>query len=118
MRFNIHTAALVSVSLGMLSACSTPATPTLAPSGGGVATGSQSAFAVPMDPGQIRCGDLVNPAALAEAVQWTLGRARAAVVAGRLANAPNQEAMAQVLSAQCGASPSTSIAAVARQLGY
>ncbi|MBU2992968.1 hypothetical protein Q4555_02800 [Octadecabacter sp. 1_MG-2023] len=58
-------------------------------------------FTMPMDPGLIRCDQLSNTAALDAATDWTLGRARAAVLAGRLSAVPDTLSVSGALSAYC-----------------
>ena len=60
-----------------------------------------AAFEVPMDPGLIRCSALTNQTALAAATQWTIGQARAGVLAGRVANLPDEESLAQAFAIYC-----------------
>ncbi len=89
-----------------------------APSPNATAVAAPAApFVVPMDPGQITCAQLSNPNAQAEAVEWVLGQARAAVLAGRAASVPAPAAVqAQIISA-CQSTPDARLASVARQIG-
>ena len=75
-------------------------------------------FLVPMDPGDISCSSLSNPVALNEATNWALGRARAAVISGRLQSPPEAAAVSQSLSAFCSANSTSKIASAAAQLGF
>jgi hypothetical protein len=68
-----------------------------------------AAFEVPMDPGLIRCSALTNPTALTEATQWTIGQARAGVLSGRVADIPDQSALAQSFSAYCSENPNNTV---------
>ena len=77
-----------------------------------------STFVVPMDPGQISCASLSNSVALAEATNWTLGRARAAELSGRINNAPTAEALSQDLAGYCSANSTQTLASAAAQLGF
>ncbi|WP_143515329.1 hypothetical protein [Pseudooctadecabacter jejudonensis] len=66
-------------------------------------------FTVPMDPGQIRCSDLSNPAAATAATDWALGRARAAVLSGTSAAAPTDVDMRAELMAACANAASSTV---------
>ena len=68
-----------------------------------------AAFEVPMDSGLIRCTSLTNPTALGAATQWTIGQARAGTLAGRVANIPDQSALAQGFTAYCAENPNSTI---------
>jgi hypothetical protein len=74
-------------------------------------------FEVPMDPGLIRCSALANPNALAAAIQWTIGHARAGVLAGRVTNVPDEANLAQQFAAYCPANPDSTVRAAATQWG-
>ena len=80
-----------------LGACSV-ATPTATP-----APTVTIPFVAPMNPSDIRCADLANPAALNEATNWALGHARAAVISGRLQTVPDAATVSQNLSTFCRA---------------
>ena len=74
-------------------------------------------FVVPTDPGKISCSSLTNPNALSEATNWTLGRARAAVLSGRISNVPLSETITQNLSTYCNANQSANLATAVTQIG-
>ncbi|AKS45699.1 hypothetical protein SAMN05444287_0797 [Octadecabacter temperatus] len=76
-----------------------------------------AAFEVPMDPGLIRCSSLTNPNALAAATQWTIGQARAGVLAGRVAELPNEGNLAQTFTAYCAENPNNTVRAAAVHWG-
>ncbi|MCF2904315.1 hypothetical protein L0666_04900 [Octadecabacter sp. CECT 8868] len=79
-----------------LSACIAPA-----PQSTSDAAVVAQPFTMPMDPGLVRCDQLTNPAALAAATDWALGRARAAVLAGRLSTVPDATTVSGALAAHC-----------------
>jgi len=74
-------------------------------------------FVVPMDPGQISCANLSNQSALNEATAWTMGRARAAVLAGRRAQTPSEPELAQSLITFCNRNSGANLSSAATQLG-
>ena len=77
-----------------------------------------SAFAIPMDPGLIRCSALTNPTALAAATQWTIGQARAGVLAGRVTTAPDETSLAQTFASYCSGNPDSTVRAAAVNWGF
>jgi len=95
-----------------LEACATALEPTVAP-----APVAAVPFVVPSDPGKISCNSLNNPNALTEATNWALGRARAAVLSGRLSDVPASETITQNLSTYCNANQSANLAAAVTQMG-
>lgn len=101
------------IALAGLAACTVAPTPAAQPA----TTETPAPFNVPMDPGQIRCASLRNPIALSEATQWTLGRARAAVLSGRLPNVPSAETISQNLTGYCGSNPTNTLEMAADQFG-
>lgn len=74
-------------------------------------------FVVPMDPATIPCSALTNPQALDVATQWTLGRARAGVLAGTRPAVPDEQSLSGNLSAYCATNPSATLSTAAAQLG-
>lgn len=60
-------------------------------------------FVMPMDPGQLTCAQLSNPAAMDEATDWAMGQARAAVMAGRATQTPDTLTLSAGLSNYCAA---------------
>lgn len=78
---------------------------------------ARAPFVVPMDPGQIKCEDLSNQTALSEATTWSLGRARAAVLSGRLSAVPTAETISQHLISHCGSNAQDTLAMAAAGYG-
>lgn len=99
--------------LSLLVACGATA-PAPAPTNGAATAGP---FVVPMDPGQITCGAVANPTALTSATFWAMGRARAAVLAGRLAAEPSEADVSQSIASYCAANPAATVRDAAVQLG-
>lgn len=94
-----------------LSACGVPA-----PQSNGLAAVA-TPFDMPMDPGLIRCGQLSNPTALDAATQWSMGQARAAVLAGRSSAAPDEASLSASLAAYCGSHQSATLRTASAQIG-
>jgi hypothetical protein len=103
---------IATLSIIGLSACLDPA-----PQSDDPAVQTTIAFTAPMDPGIISCAALSNPAALAVATEWTMGQARAAVMAGRMASAPKPDAMSVALANYCTANETSNVRAAARTMG-
>ena len=105
---------IAALSIMGLSACLGPAPQSADPA---PAVQTTIAFTAPMDPGMISCTALSNPAALAVATDWTMGQARAAVMAGRMATAPTPDAMSVALANYCTANGSSNVRTAARTMG-
>ena len=74
-------------------------------------------FTVPMDPGLIPCSALSNPNALAAASEWTLGQARAGIMAGTRSDLPTVDAISAGLSQYCRANGNDVARNAARAIG-
>lgn len=96
----------------VLAACVTPA-----PNAASTPQAAAAPFSVPMNPGLISCDDLSNPSARAAATDWTMGRMRAAVLAGRRDAVPAPEAVAQELEDSCIANGRDTIQEAAFSMG-
>ncbi|SMX38031.1 hypothetical protein [Octadecabacter ascidiaceicola] len=102
----------------VLGACTTPPQTSVAAIGSTEpAIEPHFSFDVPMDPGQIRCSSLSNSVALEAAVQWTIGQARAGVLAGRDAEIPGEGDLAQIFAAYCAQNPNNTVRAAAIHWG-
>lgn len=99
----------------LLAACASAPVQQNAPQSGPAQAAAP--FTMPMDPGALPCAQLGNPAALAEATEWTLGLARAAVLSGRLAAAPDAASTSAALAAFCAGNGSATLRAAAASLG-
>ena len=102
------------ITLTAVSACA-------APGGSDDASASSGAealpFTVPMDPGTISCAEIANPAALAVGTDWTLGQARAALLAGTRSDLPAADTVSAALASFCAANPSARLRDAAGSLG-
>ncbi|MEL6957665.1 MAG: hypothetical protein AAGL89_01790 [Pseudomonadota bacterium] len=87
----------------ILTGCAAPAPQSSPP------LAAATAFAVPMDPGAIGCGDIGNSAALTAATEWSLGQARAALLSGRSAASPTASEMSGQIVSFCAANPDATI---------
>lgn len=103
---------ILSLSAIALTACSAPS-----PQRPADIRQASAPFVVPMDPGLIPCAAVSNPAAMAEAVNWTMGRARAAAMAGTAQMAVDPATLEAALSGYCAANPSANLAAATRAIG-
>lgn len=106
---------LLAIPALVLGACTAMPQQAATPS---ASTAPIAAFETPMDPGLIGCSDLTNPNALAAATQWTIGQARAGVLAGRVANIPEQGALAQSFTTYCSENPNSTVRMAALQWGF
>ncbi|WP_296417180.1 hypothetical protein [Pseudooctadecabacter sp.] len=98
---------------GGLAACA--AAPAPQPVG---ATGSVAQpFTVPMDPGQISCASLTNPAALDAATDWVMGVMRGQVLAGTRPTQPDTLTVGSALQSACQSSPQSTLRSIAGQIG-
>ena len=95
-----------------LGACATAPEPTVS-----AVPVAAAQFTVPTDPGKISCTSLNNPNALGEATNWALGRARAAVLSGRISDVPTSETITQNVLTYCNANQSANLAAAVTQMG-
>lgn len=76
------------------------------------------AINIPMDPGTMQCALLSNSNALTAASDWTMGRARAAALSGRVATVPDQSVVTSNLANYCSANQSDTVRGAANQLGF
>ena len=74
-------------------------------------------FSVPMDPGTISCAALSNPAAVDAATDWAMGRARAALLAGRISSLPDTLSLGSSLATFCRENSASTVRDAAAQLG-
>ncbi|WP_439141498.1 hypothetical protein [Pseudooctadecabacter sp.] len=96
-----------------LTGCTAAPAPQSAPRTGSPA----QPFTVPMDPGQIRCASLANPAAVDAATDWVMGLMRAQVLAGRRADMPDTLQVGSDLQSACRSTPQSTLRTAASQLG-
>ncbi|MGJ8610153.1 MAG: hypothetical protein ACSHWY_03605 [Octadecabacter sp.] len=97
-----------------LAACATPA---LQPAPTGVTQSIAAPFDVPMDPGAISCQSLNNPTALAAAVDWTMGQARAGILSGRTSSVPDASNLSSNLVSFCSENGQSTVRTAATQIG-
>ncbi len=98
----------------ILASCTAP-TPRADPAG--AAQTVNAPFVVPMDPGAIRCHNLDNPIALAAAVDWATGQARANVLSGRTMALPDPTTVSTNLALYCDANGQENVRTAAAQIG-
>jgi len=81
------------------------------------ANASAQPFVMPMDPGQIRCAGLANPAALDAATDWTMGLIRGRILSGQRSAEPTRTDVSAALVRYCGANAGATIRAAAANSG-
>ena len=89
---------LLMLPIAALGACGTPAPQSETPIS---AVPASAVFDLPIDPGQIQCDRLTNPAALSAASNWALGQARAGGLSGRVAAVPDAATLSNNLGRYC-----------------
>jgi len=104
--------------LFILPIAALPACETTAPQSAAMPLEAPAPITIPMDPGTLSCTSLQNPTAMLAASDWTLGRARAAALSGRIQAIPDPALIGSNLVDFCIANPSGTVRAAAQQSGY
>jgi hypothetical protein len=97
---------LLIVPMAALGACGAPAPQSETPIS---AVPASAVFDLPMDPGQIQCDRLTNPAALSGASNWAFGQARAGTLSGRVAAVPDAATLSNNLARYCSPNGSDTV---------
>lgn len=100
-----------------MAACATPPAPQPDSAQPDNPQAIAAAFQMPMDPSLISCGALINVNALNAATEWTMGRARAAVLSGQSATVPDASTISADLTRFCRNNPSATIGAAGPLIG-
>jgi hypothetical protein len=71
-----------------------------------------------MDPGTLQCSALSNSNALAAATDWSMGRARAAALSGRISGVPDQASITSNIASYCRTNPNDNLRTAVMQIGF